>query len=161
MGFYNIYTEGQQADEYRARKAREEKEQNDKVLNRNYGKDIGGEKKAKGRDNSGDYVKTDKDGTEHVYPSGVIGNKNRDTRFEGEDDIGKYKFHSYSHEDKLRRDAARNAANRNNNNNGWKHTDADAINRHMRRHPDQWDGDKYIGPKKECGIFESVEFIDE
>lgn len=36
----------------------------------------------------------------------------------------------------------------------------DAVNRHMRRHPDQWDGDKRIKTRSEaCGIFESVEFL--
>lgn len=37
--------------------------------------------------------------------------------------------------------------------------DREAIDRHMRRHPEQWNGDKYIGSKKESSIFESVEFI--
>ena len=39
--------------------------------------------------------------------------------------------------------------------------DADAINRHMRRHPDQWDGDKRIKTRSESGIFESVEFLND
>lgn len=37
----------------------------------------------------------------------------------------------------------------------------DVVNRHMRRHPEQWDGGKYIGPKKESSIFESVTFLNE
>ena len=37
----------------------------------------------------------------------------------------------------------------------------DAINKHMRRHPDQWEDGKYIGPKKESSIFESVTFLNE
>lgn len=37
----------------------------------------------------------------------------------------------------------------------------DAIERHMRRHPDQWEGSKRIKTRSESGIFESVEFLNE
>ena len=37
----------------------------------------------------------------------------------------------------------------------------DAVNRHMRRHPDQWDGDKRIKTRSESGIFESIEFLND
>ena len=38
----------------------------------------------------------------------------------------------------------------------------DAIARHMRRHPDQWDGSKRIKTRSEaCSIFESVEFLND
>lgn len=39
--------------------------------------------------------------------------------------------------------------------------DMETVNRHMRRHPDQWDGDKRIKTRSESGIFESVEFLND
>lgn len=44
--------------------------------------------------------------------------------------------------------------------NSYAGDNADAVNRHMRRHPDQWDGDKRIKTRSESGIFESVEFLN-
>lgn len=134
--------EGEQAEEYKKRKAeeadRKEKEEKERV-NRRFGnhgfRDGGGRK-----------------GIEDRYNMGT------ETEHDIEDD------HRFVNANKAAvRDDYKRAAN-------WKNTpmrdtkadwhySQDAIDKHMRRHPEQWDGDKYIGPRKESSIFESVEFI--
>ena len=138
MGFYNIVLEGQQADEYRKKK------------NEYYAK-----LNAQSSDTLKDVARDHK-------------------RFIANPELSK-KAEEVEKRDSDKRDAK--AAEIEDNydesrekelHKAWQHCSnadrsyfrtADAIARHMRRHPDQWKDGKHIGPKKEAGIFESVEFL--
>lgn len=177
MGFYNIVLEGQQAEEYKNKKAEGEIYEktfghSKEYMNRNFGKDFGGEKGKKGYVDGGQYEKTDKDGTDHYYPSGMVGARNNDKdirvrRWSKDPEDGSYVSHKPSVEDLERRDAARRVSARANGDPNWDkgwgydREGQDVVNRHMRRHPDQWDGDKRIKTRSESGIFESVEFLND
>lgn len=170
MGFYNIMLEGEQAEAYKKKKADEEWYErtlghSKEYMNRVYGKDFGGEKGKKGY-YSGFYSKTDDKGIDHDYPAGLVGDRNNDPNPRVSKD-GTWVRHGKSVEDAKRQKAARMVSGRINGDPKWEEGwgydrgDVDVINRHMRRHPDQWDGDKRIKTRSESGIFESVEFLND
>ena len=137
MGFYNIMLEGEQAEAYKAKKAKEaeenEKAEAERVAKRNQ--------------------------------AGVKTQDFEDKFYEGDSEARKDHNRFIDARKVVLRDEDKRASN-------WRNTpmrdtkkaytdDRDAVNRHMRRHPDQWDGDKRIKSRSESGIFESVEFLHE
>ena len=143
MGFYNIYIEGQQAEEYKARKAKEAEEKEKAEA----------ERKAKRYDpnNLRIGMKNDEDvsGAFRTMNAQIANSHDSDRRMRDilSPNVSMRKKENIVHSTPRKIDDI------------LMHTDA--IQKHMKRHPEQWDGDKYIGPKKEnCGIFESVEFLN-
>ena len=187
MGFYNIILEGQQAEEYKKRKAEEEKATEDeskKNADRRAGKNgVYKHNIFKGTQNWHKYD----DGSIDVHSGTRSGSKNnehntksdikdwkygiydQDGKIEEERVAPNLRFYNASKEDKDRDKAAQRVAKRAThpgvfpNEDKKRETDIarDAVNRHMRRHPDQWDGDKRIKTRSESGIFESVEFLND
>lgn len=144
MGFFNIYNEGQQAEEYKARKAKEAEEKEKAEA----------ERKAR-RYNTDDLrigMKNDEDyeGAMRTYRAQTVNSNDSDKRMRAmlSPNVSMNKKENIIKSTPRKMDDI------------LMHTDA--IQKHMKRHPKQWDGDKYIGPKKESyGIFESVEFLNE
>ena len=168
MGFYNIMLEGQQAEEYKARKAKAE-EHNEKEFEKDAYRLMG--KKAVNQVNQGKQPESFE----------TPGDKYTDRYYKANPDYDKKYQHMGSQWAKdldrlsdLRRGAnAHNVASRElrRRDDGKEYIDGgemiqylhsvDSVNRHMRRHPDQWDGDKRIKTRSESGIFESVEFLND
>lgn len=179
MGFYNIILEGQQAEEYKKKKA-EETEKEDDDLHKRYNRHLSTlDRTLKGYNANGHYWKKDDNNEKHYYPASIrdIGNKNNGTiddgamKHYGPKNGGYYK-HNPSKEDDRRDTHAAHVAQRYLPDNDCSYDeklksyeylrDKDTINRHMRRHPDQWEGSKRIKTRSEaCGIFGSVEFLNE
>ena len=137
MGFYNIYTEGEQAEAYKRKKEAEKakaEEQEERHRFR-YGSDEqpGAKQHVSGYTKLGTPIS---DG-----PTKEDKKRDKDASKAAKRAIKGEKFESP--EEKASQD---NLAK-------------DAANRHMRRHPDQWKRGHHIGPKSESGIFESVEFL--
>lgn len=141
MGFYNIILEGQQAEEYKARKAKEAEEKYKE-----------NEERVKRRLRSG--IKTQGDFEDKYYNDDPDAIKDQDRFMNAKKVVQRddnSRFNPATVYDRKFRGLDGNA---------WA-DDRDAVNRHMRRHPDQWDGDKRIKTRSEaCGIFESVEFLN-
>ena len=156
MGFYNIYTEGQQAEEYLMRKKAEEKKKEDadkkhaetRALRKGHDTssvDI--------RNSASNVEKRDYDRRNFEYDIAI-----------SKADMAAKKHGIFSDEaNKAYKDRSVKKKNYNNYANAiFNDMDStDAIERHMRRHPDQWDGDKRIKTRSESGIFESVEFLND
>lgn len=146
MGFYNIMLEGQQAEEYKARKAKEaedkEKAEDERKAKRY---NITPGQQQFGMKNGEDYesaLRTFNASKANFNDVNKRGDKIKSPNVSMKEKEGLIKGSPRTIDDINM------------------HTDA--IQKHMKRHPEQWDGDKYIGPKKEsCGIFESVEFLNE
>ena len=144
---YSI-TEGQQAEEYKARKAKEAEAESKKYDKYDITKNIGGRIAAGNRD-AGIYVsKNDhsdfrigsKEDNDRSDKSTSIVKKELDARLSrAVNSIGGKEFTNHNS----------NLANLSNTK--AMHAATDAINRHMRRHPDQY--------KESCGIFSNVAFI--
>ena len=169
MGFYNIMLEGQQADKYLADKARVQREKEKKDFERserrlNKYENIIGEPNAKDPNDSQE--KREKDAKRVEAASKVS-----DRRLDWENDQimpGKVRASNMdpvlaaklAHQSEIDKPMSRKDAVKINHQLGFT-DDMDAIEKHMRRHPDQWDGDKRIKTRSESGIFESVEFLNE
>lgn len=140
MGFFNIYNEGQQAEEYKARKAKEAEE-----------KEKAEAERVNRRIQAGTQTKT-QNFDDEFYSGNPSARKDHNRAIDA------------------RRVVLRDEDHRAHN---WRNTpmrytkqdytdDRDAVNRHMRRHPDQWDWPNRIKTHSEAyGIFESVEFLNE
>ena len=200
MGFYNIFIEGQQAEEYKARKAAEvvtKKKEEDDHFNKRYGRmiqndddttKVGNRYTPQMVANSSSNPNTEKgmkrdiermDNAAEVLAR-VPEFKKLDTMTISPDEAQK-KYGLTDREkqaieilqsvrkgqtkyDSVNFDALYNDINNASikiAKNAGMFTTADAINKHMRRHPDQWDGDKRIKTRSESGIFESVEFLND
>ena len=182
MGFYNIILEGQQAEEYKARKA---KEAEDEIKNR--------ERDYRRSSTSFARQMGDTD-TEHRYGLGKSGNrydsgkstnfhnsgKSRETHSVRYDDEKRSYVHDgddrvdivdkddvqvdASKDDIKRQKYATQAAKRavkpglfpDNETKRQLDLARDAVNRNMRRHPEKWNKSHH-----EQGIFESVEFLND
>lgn len=136
MGFYNIYTEGQQAEEYKARKDKEAEEKE----------------------------KAEAERINRRLQAGVKTQNFEDEYYDGNPSARKDHNRAIDARRVVLRDEDKRATN-------WRNTpmrytkqdytdDRDAVNRHMRRHPDQWDGPNRV-KSESYGIFESVELLDE
>ena len=171
MGFYNIMLEGQQAEEYLADRVRAEKAKEKEELEkaeRRYGhtvdkRPIGAKYSAPSNPNhaSSSNQQLQQDINRHRNAAEVF-----DRRLEQEDDEGKLGDRMAKIDPSLKRKMededyipTRKDIIKQNHQGGF-YDDIDAINRHMRRHPDQWGGDKRIKTRSESGIFESVEFLN-
>ena len=149
MGFYNIYLEGEQADRYKMKKHNKEVVANASEKRRyeeRYGID-----KETGKHTGRSGYGSKPDSASEVHSKALLGAKNNNVEQRGSNTV-----RISSDEDQKR---AINTAKVMRRAGSTNMDDADAINRHMRRHPEQWENGKYIGPKSECGIFGSVEFI--
>ena len=157
MGFYNIMLEGEQAEEYLMRKKAEEKKKEDankkhaetRVLRK--GHDTSS---ADIRNNASNVEKRDYDRRNLEYDVAI-----------SKADMAAKKHGIFSDEaNKAYKDRSVKKKNYNNYTNAiFNDMDStDSIERHMRRHPDQWEGSKRIKTRSEaCGIFEYVEFLNE
>lgn len=137
MGFYNIYTEGEQAEAYKRKKEAEEakaKEQEEKRRCRYASNEQPG-----ARQHISGYTKLGTPITDG--PTKEDKKRDKDTSKAAKRAIKGENFES-PEEKEYQYNIAK-----------------DAANRHMRRHPDQWKRGHHIGPKSESGIFESIEFL--
>ena len=160
MGFYNIVLEGQQAEEYLMRKKAEE--QNKKNADIEHSTKREDNKVVRNLDNmtfknisnNADNVeKRDRDRRNLEYDVAI-----------SKANMASKKHGAFSDEaKKAYEDSSIKKKNYNNYANAiFNDRDStDSIERHMRRHPDQWDGDKRIKTRSESGIFESVEFLND
>lgn len=124
--------EGEQAEEYKARKAKEAEDK----------------RKAEEERNKRRYSGLEKDNH-----SKFVGNQRYKTG-----DLDKYS--DSMSKDERRANQAAHVANRNTGNNSNFNRDFDSANRDMRRHPEKWKTDDFR-LKRESTIFESVQFLNE
>ena len=160
MGFYNIYTEGQQAEEYLMRKKAEEQNKKDAdkehSIKRVHNKVVHNldNMAFKNMENNANEVEN-RDSKRRYIEYDVASSKV---------DMAANKYGIFSDEAKKAhedRDIKKKNLNNYENDIFDNHDHTDAIERHMRRHPDQWEGSKRIKTRSEaCGIFESVEFLN-
>lgn len=171
MGFYNILFEGQQADKYLADKVRAEKAKEKEELERaerRYGHTIDGHPIGAKYDSQNNpnrsftSKKQRQKDEDRSINSMLVFNRKIDQEYENED------YRRMENIDPVLRRKAENEDYTptrkeviKQNHQAGAYDDTDAINRHMRRHPDQWDGDKRIKIRSESGIFESVEFLND
>ena len=170
MGFYNIFIEGQQADKYLADKARAQREKEKKDLERSERRFNKYEDQLRNKHLSKDPNYTQKkweEDRERAQAAADVVDRRIDweedhgvankTRAANMDPVLAAKAAHYAETDKplSRKDLVKI------NHQTGLTDDIDAVEKHMRRHPDQWDGDKRIRTRSESGIFESVDFLSD
>ena len=176
MGFYNIVLEGQQAEEYKARKAKESEKAEEeyyKAIRRSKRKEQdpksaeirkNAEWVEKGdniaRNHAAKYTELEKEKAANEYHSAF--QQNLHTIGTSENKSARNRLSSATDNYTQASDRARKAywnAHYGTRNPYGDPDSADAIERHMRRHPEQWEKANRIS--EAYGLFESVEFLND